>query len=143
MVRCFMLHEIFCSDIQKKPHRYACQKRAPESVKEEKPNMNSHVLFSSRVSQGGETKHVYVIHQVLPTHTPSWIATKKATRHGGTHRGNRLLRASATHTQDQRMDGGAMEAFFFPSGSPQLGNFLGIPRKHIAEHGTLKKCHFQ
>ena len=39
-----------------------------------------------------------VFPQVLPTHTPSWIATKKATRHGGTHRGNRLLRASATHT---------------------------------------------
>ena len=42
-----------------------------------------------------------VIHQVLPTHRPSCIATSTATRHGGTHRGNRLLRAPAIHTQTQ------------------------------------------
>ena len=40
-------------------------------------------------------------HQILPTHLPSWIATSTATRHGGTHRGNRLLRAPATQIQQQ------------------------------------------
>ena len=34
----------------------------------------------------------------MPTHHPNWIATSTATRHGGTHRGNRLLRATAAHT---------------------------------------------
>ena len=29
---------------------------------------------------------------------PNWIATSTATRHGGTHRGNRLLRAATAHT---------------------------------------------
>ena len=36
------------------------------------------------------------------THHPSWIATSKATRHGGTDRANRLLRAAASLSQAQR-----------------------------------------
>ena len=33
----------------------------------------------------------------LCPHHPHWVATSTATRHGGTHRGNRLLRATAAH----------------------------------------------
>ena len=32
----------------------------------------------------------------MPTHHPSWPATSKAARHGGTHPDNGLLRASGT-----------------------------------------------
>ena len=37
----------------------------------------------------------------MPTHHPNWIATSTATRHGGTHQGNRLLRATAAHTHQE------------------------------------------
>ena len=37
-------------------------------------------------------------HLSMPTHHPHWIATSTATRHGGTRRGKRLLRATAAHT---------------------------------------------
>ena len=55
-------------------------------------SMKSHWILAFFVS---------VNHETLPTHHPSWIATSTATRHEGTHRGNRLLRASASHTQFQ------------------------------------------
>ena len=45
------------------------------------------------------TKHLSHAH--THTHHPNRIATSTATRHGGTHRGNRLLRATAAHTQNQ------------------------------------------
>ena len=48
-----------------------------------------------RYQQAPETGWHMMIHG-MPTHQPSWIATRKATRHGdAAHQGNWLLRASA------------------------------------------------
>ena len=56
----------------------------------------SAVFVGTKCKLSGKSNTIeFADHDPLSTHHPSWIATSTATRHGGTHRFNRLLRATA------------------------------------------------